>query len=263
MSAEARRPEHLKRIADCATLACAPASIELEDAKCGSRSFWRLWRSCSPAATPIRRSIPPDRRPAARTIPAAILTIPPATRRTTSGSAAKSRSRDCRTGGEAFVGKHRSVWIFLGPPHFAAETPVYEGWNSLDFLGFSRSNRMVSMGCAGLSRTFFLEPCLGARSRSGLLRGHSEGGIVLGASLLLFLIVSNQSLSGPSSMPSLVLMGLPHFVARAPSPRPPTRGALMTLPEATRLVWARRKRRLASYQQRAAKDAAGPSRSPA
>jgi hypothetical protein len=46
MSAEARRPEPLNPIADCATLACAPASIELEDANadpdrshfCGARA---------------------------------------------------------------------------------------------------------------------------------------------------------------------------------------------------------------------------------
>src|SRR5208337_5330474 len=35
------------------------------------------------AVTPIRRSIPPDRRTAARMIPAAILTIPSATHKTT------------------------------------------------------------------------------------------------------------------------------------------------------------------------------------
>ena len=63
-------------------------------------------------------------------------------------------------GGEAFVGRHRSVWVFLGPPHFGAETSVYEGWISLDFLGFSRPNPDLSMGCAGFSAEVFLEPCL-------------------------------------------------------------------------------------------------------
>jgi hypothetical protein len=33
----------------------------------------------------------------------------------------------------------------------AAKTPVYEGWKSLDFLGFSRPNRAFSMGYAGFS----------------------------------------------------------------------------------------------------------------
>src|ERR1700722_12375795 len=56
-----------------------------------SPSFWLLWRSCSPAATPIRRSIPPDRRTSARVILPAIHTILRATPRTTSESAAKSR----------------------------------------------------------------------------------------------------------------------------------------------------------------------------
>ena len=49
----------------------------------------------------------------------------------------------------------RSDWIFLEPPHLAAKTPVYEGWNSLDFLGFSRPNRDLSMGCAGFSAEIF------------------------------------------------------------------------------------------------------------
>jgi hypothetical protein len=37
-------------------------------------------------------------------------------------------------GGEAFIGRHRCVWVFLGPPHLATKTPVYEGWISLDSL---------------------------------------------------------------------------------------------------------------------------------
>jgi hypothetical protein len=32
-----------------------------------------------------------------------------------------------------------------------AKTLVYEGWKSLDFLGFSRPNRAFSMGYAGFS----------------------------------------------------------------------------------------------------------------
>ena len=35
---------------------------------------------------------------------------------------------------------------FLGSSPFAAKTPDYEGWKSLDFLGFSRPNRDLSMG---------------------------------------------------------------------------------------------------------------------
>jgi hypothetical protein len=39
----------------------------------------------------------------------------------------------------------RSVWVFLAGGYFAAKTPDYEGWISLDFLGFSRQNRDLSM----------------------------------------------------------------------------------------------------------------------
>jgi hypothetical protein len=49
---------------------------------------------------------------------------------------------------QAAMGSGRSVWVFLARGHFAAKTPVYEGWISLDFLGFSRPNRDLSMGCA-------------------------------------------------------------------------------------------------------------------
>jgi hypothetical protein len=35
---------------------------------------------------------------------------------------------------------------FLGPRRFAAKTIADRGWKSLDFLGFSRPNRDLSMG---------------------------------------------------------------------------------------------------------------------
>ena len=40
------------------------------------------------------------------------------------------------------------VWVFLGRRRFAANTPIPGGWISLDFLGFSRPNRDLSMGYA-------------------------------------------------------------------------------------------------------------------
>jgi hypothetical protein len=46
-------------------------------------------------------------------------------------------------------------WVFLGPSRFSVKTPAYEGWKSLDFLGFSRQNRVISMGCAGFSTDVF------------------------------------------------------------------------------------------------------------
>ena len=42
----------------------------------------------------------------------------------------------------------RSVWIFLGCGRSAAKSPGSGGWISLDFLGFSRPNRDLSMGYA-------------------------------------------------------------------------------------------------------------------
>jgi hypothetical protein len=49
----------------------------------------------------------------------------------------------------------RSVWIFLAARSFAPKTPDYEGWISLDFLGFSRSNRDLSMGYAEITTEEF------------------------------------------------------------------------------------------------------------
>jgi hypothetical protein len=49
---------------------------------------------------------------------------------------------------------------FLGFARLAAETPVYERWIILDFLGFSRLNRAFSMGCAGSIGEAFLSTLL-------------------------------------------------------------------------------------------------------
>jgi hypothetical protein len=51
---------------------------------------------------------------------------------------------------------------FLGAARFGAKTPDYVVWISLDFLGFSRPNRDLSMGYAGFyaknfSSRFFLD----------------------------------------------------------------------------------------------------------
>jgi hypothetical protein len=43
------------------------------------------------------------------------------------------------------------VWIFLGSNRLAAKTQAFEGWKSLDFLGFTRPNRAFSRGYAGFS----------------------------------------------------------------------------------------------------------------
>jgi hypothetical protein len=43
------------------------------------------------------------------------------------------------------------VWVFLGWGRLAAKTLGFEGWKSLDFLGFSRPNPAFSMVYHGLS----------------------------------------------------------------------------------------------------------------
>jgi hypothetical protein len=47
---------------------------------------------------------------------------------------------------------------FLGVGRFAAKACAYKRWISLDFLGFSRPNRDLSMGYAGESRKIFSTP---------------------------------------------------------------------------------------------------------
>ena len=102
-------------------------------------------------------------------------------------------------GGEAVVGRHRSVWVFLEPLHLAAKTPVYVGWNSLDFLGFSRPNRMISMGCAEFSAEKFSWPSWGEKpGRALAVEAFREGGIGHGASLVQFPIISNHLSSDPN-----------------------------------------------------------------
>jgi hypothetical protein len=41
---------------------------------------------------------------------------------------------------------------FLGTSPFCREGPNFGGWNFLDFLGFSRPNRAISMDYTGFSR---------------------------------------------------------------------------------------------------------------
>src|ERR1700722_2593803 len=53
------------------------------------------------------------------------------------------------------AGPGRAIWFFLARRHFAAKTPPYDRWICLDFLGFSRPNRDLSMGYAGFSLEVF------------------------------------------------------------------------------------------------------------
>jgi hypothetical protein len=45
----------------------------------------------------------------------------------------------------------RSIWFFLARRRFRTKSPDYGYWKSLDFLGFSRPNRDLSMGYEGFS----------------------------------------------------------------------------------------------------------------
>jgi hypothetical protein len=54
---------------------------------------------------------------------------------------------------------------FLGSWPFAANTPNYERWISLDFLGFSRPNRDLSMSYKDFSRETILAPFSAAEAR--------------------------------------------------------------------------------------------------
>jgi hypothetical protein len=50
------------------------------------------------------------------------------------------------------------IWVFLARRRCAANTPDFGGWISLDFLGFSRANRDLSMGYADKSEKVFFIP---------------------------------------------------------------------------------------------------------
>jgi hypothetical protein len=92
---------------------------------------------------------------------------------------------------------------FLGASPFRRENPAYEGWISLDFLGFSRQNLDLSMGCAGFSAKVF-SWALSWREkpeREPAVEAMRKGGTVHGTSLLQFLIVSNQLSSVPAPAP--------------------------------------------------------------
>jgi hypothetical protein len=70
-----------------------------------------------------------------------------------------------------------TVWFFLAPACFSTKTPTYERWISLDFLGFSRPKRDLSMGYTRFSLENFSRRFLALRSaKSGAgARHHGEG----------------------------------------------------------------------------------------
>jgi hypothetical protein len=65
---------------------------------------------------------------------------------------------------------------FLGPWLFRFENPDSGGWNSLDFLGFSRMNPDLSMGYTGFSLKIFsvtLLPLGTSKRRTGKATGEA------------------------------------------------------------------------------------------
>jgi hypothetical protein len=57
------------------------------------------------------------------------------------------------------------VWVFLVGGRFAAKTLINGYWISLDFLGFSRPNRDLSMGYEDLIEKFFSLAFLSSHQR--------------------------------------------------------------------------------------------------
>jgi hypothetical protein len=88
---------------------------------------------------------------------------------------------------------------FLGTSRFVRGNPFYEGWNSLDFLGFSPQNRDLSIGYAGFSAENFSYLLFWRETpeRAPAVEAIRKGGIVHEASLLQFLIVRKQLSSEP------------------------------------------------------------------
>jgi hypothetical protein len=85
-------------------------------------------------------------------------------------------------GSSSAAGRRGSVrligWIFLARRRFAAKVPAYGRWISLDFLGFSRPNRDLSMGYAAYSGKNFspsFSLALRGAGTGACGRGHAEG----------------------------------------------------------------------------------------
>src|ERR1700733_2441753 len=86
-------------------------------------------------------------------------------------SSLRAGSATAGRGGEAFVGRHRSVWVFLGPPFRGRPLFIRVG-----FPWILSSESILINGLRGIFRgKFFASPIWrGAETGSGG-RGHSEG----------------------------------------------------------------------------------------
>ena len=72
-----------------------------------------------------------------------------------------------RAGSASLPAGSGPVWISLARRSFGWKTPDFGGWISLDFLGFSRAKRDLSMGYAGFSLKNFSWPFCPLGVRSG------------------------------------------------------------------------------------------------
>jgi hypothetical protein len=77
------------------------------------------------------------------------------------------------------AGPVEPFWFFLASRHFAAKTPPFDRWFSLDFLGFSRPNRDLSTRYTGFSlKNFssrFIPGVRIAETRTPILEGDGAG----------------------------------------------------------------------------------------
>ena len=148
-----------------------------------SSRWWRSTASAFRARCAIRSWSPPDGAWSSRSTP----TIRAGGRSTATSSTTWRRA--CSRRSSTCDGRRRlraSVWIVLARRRFAAKHPEHGVWISLDFLGFSRPNRDLSMGYEGFSAKNFSSRFfrsvrsvpMGTRSH-----GDAEGRTVHGASL--------------------------------------------------------------------------------
>jgi hypothetical protein len=87
------------------------------------------------------------------------------------------------------------IWVFLGGGCSVENAPAYEGLIVLDFLGFFRPDRDLSMGYTRFSRVEFfstLSLALAAPGTGAGGRGHAEGRFAHQASLNQVLLFRNK-----------------------------------------------------------------------
>ena len=96
------------------------------------------------------------------------------------------------------------IWIFLVPCPFAAKIPIYRYWISLDFLGFSRPNRDLSMTYAAYSdKNFSCRFFPVERRRNGSPRACGRAELLIGQSYFGFRFLAIDCCPSVSSAASV------------------------------------------------------------